>query len=70
MPKIKSYPVTLRLRITYADGNVEVITDIAKIIHSRFRTLLVAYNTGYHEPISIEILDYKDKVWKSFIQNY
>ena len=69
MKKCKNLP-RLTLRIKYEDGRIESVNDSAPFIRQRFASLVDSFCNSYIEPITIEIIDNRNKVWKSFIQNY
>lgn len=60
----------LTLRVTYGDNITEVIIGPAGEIRRRFSDLVNVYLNSYVEPISIQLLDNREKVFKEFIQHF
>lgn len=69
MRKQKSLP-KLTLRIIYEDGRIESICDAAPYIRQRFASLVYSFCNTYIEPVTIQIIDNRNKLWKEFKQNY
>lgn len=61
---------TLTLRVTYGDNITELIIGTAEEIRRRFSDLVVVYLNSYVEPVTIQLLDNRDKVFKEFIQHF
>lgn len=61
---------TLTLRVIYGDNITERVTGPAEDIRMRFYTLVLVYITNYVEPVTIQLLDNREKVFKEFIQHF
>lgn len=61
---------TLTLRVIYGDEISERVTGPAFEIRRRFADLVLVYLNSYVEPIIIQLLDNREKVFKEFIQHF